>query len=78
MLCGAALMCAASPGVPGMHALLGCWVLALARVDRAALGPPPHVQYYDLPSPSLRNALYPLMQANVAPFKVRPPRPMAA
>ncbi|KAL4442048.1 hypothetical protein ABPG77_011309 [Micractinium sp. CCAP 211/92] len=27
-------------------------------------------QYYDLPSPSLRNALYPLMQADVAPFKV--------
>lgn len=27
-------------------------------------------QYYDFPSPSLRNALYPLMQADVAPFKV--------
>ena len=27
------------------------------------------VQYYDMPSPSLRNALYKAMQSNVAPFK---------
>ncbi|PSC68096.1 hypothetical protein C2E20_8274 [Micractinium conductrix] len=27
-------------------------------------------QYYDMPSPSLRNALYPLMQADVPPYRV--------
>lgn len=27
-------------------------------------------QYYDMPSPSLRNAVYQEMQADIAPFKV--------
>ena len=32
--------------------------------------PAPALQYYDMPSPSLRNALYPLMQADVPPYRV--------
>ncbi|EFN58305.1 expressed protein [Chlorella variabilis] len=30
-------------------------------------------QYYDIPAPSVRNALYRMMQADVAPYKARPP-----
>ena len=34
-----------------------------------ALSPLPPPQYYDMPSPSLRNAVYKAMQSNVPPFK---------
>lgn len=51
---------------------LPCAVCSQVAVPTAPRLLPSTLQYYDFPSPSLRNALYPLMQADVAPFKVRP------
>ena len=52
--------------------------LAAARAPSGVLAPltcaPPCCsQYYDIPAPSVRNALYRMMQADVAPYKARPP-----
>jgi hypothetical protein len=53
-------------------ALWGCrrqrW--QMASLSFPLLPHPTALQFYDLPAPSVRNAIYDLMRADVAPYKV--------
>ncbi len=58
--------------------MLDCHIYPVHALHALSPNGPCALQYYDIPSPSLRNAVYQEMQADIAPFKVGAARKQSA
>lgn len=58
--------------------MLDCHIYPVHALHALSPNGPCALQYYDIPSPSLRNAVYQEMQADIAPFKVGVARKQSA